>query len=1049
MKAGTKSKMGNTYAQAFCTSYGWSRMHPMSHKSEAHEALSVLFQRDGVPPKMVADNSKEQTLGNFARKCREADCHLTTTEPYSPWMQAAEGCIKHCKQGSARKMLAKGSPKRLWDHSLELEAFVRSHTALDIYGLRGQVPETILKGNTADISFISEFEWFQWVMYYNPGEVYPNAKAKLGRYLGPAIGVGTAMTHKVLLASGNYVCRPTVRALTPSEEVSEDHKSLRKAFMDSVHDALGPACVPDDFEDEDLTPEHEFYEDDEQEIFEGNPDEPLPPTPEVGDNYVGARVTLPFGDGEASGRVAKRARDKDGNPIGRANANPILDTREYVIEFDDGQKAELAANVIAQNMYAQCDADGNNYLLLESIVDHRRSTTALTYQDQIIKKENGRTYMRKSTAGWQLCVEWKDGSTSWQRLSDLKESHPVQVAEYAHSQSLMREPAFDWWAPHVLKRRDRIISLVKKRNARYLKKHEKYGIRLPKTVKEAIKTDEDNGNTLWQDAIAKEMKNVRPAFQVLENGQPLPNRNYQYVECHMIFDVKMEDFRRKARLVAGGHMTEAPAAITYASVVSRETVRIALTLAALNDLEVKVGDVMNAYITAPCSEKIWTKLGPEFGADEGKRAVVVRALYGLKSSGAAFRKHLGECMQSLEYKSCLADPDLWMKAAVRPDGTEYYSYILNYVDDIMVIHHDAMPVLEEINKFMLLKPDSVGDPDIYLGAKVKRAQLENDIWCWTISPSKYVQEAVRNCENHIKNNFDEKYSFYKNAPNPFEQSYDPDMDITPVLNPEQASYYNSLIGILRWMVELGRLDICTEVSMLASYLAMPREGHLDAAIHIMSYLKGKHNSRLVLDPSYARHDKEVFIDDADWRPFYGDVKEALPPNAPKPLGREVELRMFVDSDHAGDKASRRSRTGFMIFMNMALINFLSKKQPTVESAVFGAEFVAMKHGVETLRGIRYKLRMMGVEISGPTYVYGDNMSVTHNTSKPESVLKKKSNSICYHFVREAVAMRECVTSHIPTSRNVADLLTKVLFGSKRRNLVSSVLADIYDYFGDS
>ena len=106
----------------------------------------------------------------------------------------------------------------------------------------------------------------------------------------------------------------------------------------------------------------------------------------------------------------------------------------------------------------------------------------------------------------------------------------------------------------------------------------------------------------------------------------------------------------------------------------------------------------------------------------------------------------------------------------------------------------------------------------------------------------------------------------------------------------------------------------------------------------------------------------------------------------------------------------------------------------------------MTHEVETLRGLRYKLRMMGVEVLGPTYVYGDNMSVIHNTSKPQSQLKKKSNSICYHFVREAVAMRECLTSHIPTGRNVADLLTKVLFGRKRRDLVSAVLADIYDDF---
>ena len=115
--------------------------------------------------------------------------------------------------------------------------------------------------------------------------------------------------------------------------------------------------------------------------------------------------------------------------------------------------------------------------------------------------------------------------------------------------------------------------------------------------------------------------------------------------------------------------------------------------------------------------------------------------------------------------------------------------------------------------------------------------------------------------------------------------------------------------------------------------------------------------------------------------------------------------MFVDSDHAGDKSDRRSRTGYMIFMIMVMINWHAKKQATVEGAVFGAEFVAMKQGVEALRGIWFKLRMMSIKIDGPTYVYGDNMSVIHNTSKPESVLKKKSNSICYHFVREAVAMR--------------------------------------------
>src|SRR4029079_6717373 len=122
----------------------------------------------------------------------------------------------------------------------------------------------------------------------------------------------------------------------------------------------------------------------------------------------------------------------------------------------------------------------------------------------------------------------------------------------------------------------------------------------------------ENGNTLWHTAIAKEMTAVRIAFKILGDGQE-PQPGHQFMACHMIFDVKLDGFRRKARLVAGGHMTEAPAVLTYSSVVSRESVRIALMLAALNDLEVKGSDVQNAYLTAPCDEKIWTTLGPEFG----------------------------------------------------------------------------------------------------------------------------------------------------------------------------------------------------------------------------------------------------------------------------------------------------------------------------------------------------------------------------------------------------------------------------------------------------
>jgi hypothetical protein len=184
----------------------------------------------------------------------------------------------------------------------------------------------------------------------------------------------------------------------------------------------------------------------------------------------------------------------------------------------------------------------------------------------------------------------------------------------------------------------------------------------------------------------------------------------------------------------------------------------------------------------------------------------------------------------------------------------------------------------------------------------------------------------------------------------------------------------------------------------------------------------------------------------DWKSMYGDVKETIPSDAPVPHGKEVDLCLFVDSDHAGEQFTRCSRTGFVIYLNIAPIVWFSRHQPTMELSVFGAEFVAMKNGIETCRGLRYKLRMMGVTLSGPTYVYGDNMSVVHNTHWHESVLKKKSNSSCYHAVRESVAMGESIIVHVPSVDNPADICTKVVPGGQKRNhLIRPLLHDLCDW----
>ena len=238
-------------------------------------------------------------------------------------------------------------------------------------------------------------------------------------------------------------------------------------------------------------------------------------------------------------------------------------------------------------------------------------------------------------------------------------------------------------------------------------------------------------------------------------------------------------------------------------------------MAALHDLEVKTSDIQNALLTAPCSEKVHTTLGTEFGENKGNTAIIVRALYGLASSGASFRNQLTDCMHHLGYKSCLAGTDLWYKPDVRKeDKYKYYSYVILYVDDCLCIHHSAEEDLIKIETFFKMKAGSIGDPDIYFGSTVKPMKMNNGVKAWAIIPSKYVNEAVNNCEKWVQENTP-GHKQGNRATNPFPTDNDPDLDTTNEHDEDQAAYYQSKIGILHWIIELGRIDIATEVSLLA------------------------------------------------------------------------------------------------------------------------------------------------------------------------------------------------------------------------------------------
>ena len=199
-----------------------------------------------------------------------------------------------------------GAPKCLWDHCIELEGLICSHTTNGIYATGGEVPETIMKGGTADISQICEFVWYDWVMFHNLVNTiaFPDKRLTLGRYLGPAIDIGLALTAKILKQNGQYVCRLTLRHLMPKETLCMVQIAVWLHFGNMITKRIGRKSVPGDFPVEDLTPEYEHYrghtieEDTDNAYEEGLPNNnnlDLLPTPEVGDNYISAEVLLPLG----------------------------------------------------------------------------------------------------------------------------------------------------------------------------------------------------------------------------------------------------------------------------------------------------------------------------------------------------------------------------------------------------------------------------------------------------------------------------------------------------------------------------------------------------------------------------------------------------------------------------------------------------------------------------------------------------------------------------------------------------------------------------------
>jgi hypothetical protein len=1012
-KSSVKSMNGNQYSQIFTNGKGWEWNHPMKLKSDAPFALSKAFKEFGLPEIMVTDRAPELTQGEWGKTIKVHHVTPKTTEADSPWQNRAEGCIREHKKATRRQMNRCRTPKPFWDYCSVYTSKLRSMLALP-HNPGGRPGVEVMTGDTPDISEYLHFDWYQAVYHYDAKKVFPEEREVLGRWLGPAHDVGQALCYWILKPNGQVVARTTVKAITAQDIALNVRLAADIAAMDKeISESIEP-FTEFSLKDLDEQCDEGHYHDHEDNSAE---DDPL-----AQDLLVGAEVHLPRRAGQDGsheerpvGKVVGRKHNADGSLVGSYHPDKRLDTRQYEVEFTDGMREAYVYNTIAQSLYSELDADGRRWYSFDSIVGHKRG-------------EGG----SGKTKGWLLEILWNEGNTTWETLSAMRDMNMPACAEYAILNGLADEPAFKFWVKLAIKKRDRLIKQVYKRKR--MNKY-KYGIEVPTTVEKAYELDKKNGNTLWHDAVAKEMKNVMVAFEVKNPGEKPPD-GYGEISLRMIFTIKM-DFTRKARLVAGGHKTEPPETLTYASVVSRDSVRLAFLIAKLNDLEMVMTDIGNAYLYAECSEKYYAIAGKEFGEMAGRIVVIVRALYGLKSAGASWNHHLAAELLDMKFVPCKADPDVWLREHVKPDGTKYYEYVFVYTDDILAVSTD--PVERVMNPLMErgYNCKDVGPPTRYLGAAISEHEFTGKSGAvhksWAMSAEQYLRLAIETIETKLGETLKHKKS---DAPIP--TNYHPEVDESDLLDDNEANYYQSLMGILQWVVELGRIDVAYEVQLMASFSCAPRKGHLEALYGVFKYLKKYIKFKLVMD--HRLRDMEQFdYKDFDWERYYPGSKELIPELMPAALGNKVQVTFFVDAAFATDLVTRRSTTGIIIFVNGAPILWYSKRQATVETSTYGSEFTALRIAIEKVEGLRYKLRMMGLPLDGPASGLCDNQSVVLNSTIPSSTLKKKHNAVNYHKCRESIASGAVRLTKELGETNLSDICTKLLNGPRKRQLATHIL----------
>ena len=573
------SLRGNRCGQVYFNKCHFYKFYPLKSKREAHSTLIPLLEVAGLPSKMHSDRAPDLIAGNFRNLLQKYRIRQSTVETNSPWQNQAEGQgVKPIKKLGLWLLQRANAPPQVWDHAFELAADILSLTSRPSLTYGNQPGYQRITNIKPDISQHATFGFYDWVWHWDEVK-----KAKhLGRWLGVAENVGPIMTFWILNSKGSILPRSTVISLSPVEIDSPIVKEQMDTFAITIRLKLKSVTMDRNSAESNGSPIIDVDQVDRslgetyttKDLWEGDIKSiPYEPSCEANameelDEHIGQQVTIKKSDGPVIAKVVSRYRTDAGTLVGKRHDQPQLDTRVYNVVFPDGHFERYSANVLTESLSESINPDGYEVGHIKEICGYRvEAEKAVPKSNGFITSKNGRQVPKITTKGWYIKVRWNDDTTTWVPMGLLKNAEPIMLAEYARTMGIQSEPAFLWWTSHVLKKKSRLVSKVK---ALLHKNNLKFGIVVPRNIRHALQLDETNGNSHWQDAISKEMSNVKVAFSFKDKKEP-PPVGFKQIRCHLIFDVKM-DLTRKARFVAGGHMTAPPTTMTYASVVSRDSV---------------------------------------------------------------------------------------------------------------------------------------------------------------------------------------------------------------------------------------------------------------------------------------------------------------------------------------------------------------------------------------------------------------------------------------------------------------------------------------------